>query len=1091
MTKNDFFKKIRLIFFLLAITLGVGGSVLVVMAGTNLHSFSTVTDGGQPYGALTYVSAASTFYGMTSVGGENEFGTLFSFADGVYTSLHHFGAESDGATPRGSLLFVEGHNKLYGMTSAGGAQACGVIFSYDLNPENLTPYSVLHSFDGGLEAEALGIGGCTPYGSLVYDAGGDLFYGMTNLGGETNQGTLFSLSGDGGTYTRLLSFGGDNAGVYPVDSLVYTGGNLVGMTSAGGIEGKGVLFTFDDSTYTAVHHFGGESDGSTPGGSFVLGSGSVVYGMTEEADTIFSYNLDTDAYELLHQFEGEQPYGSLVFDGRSRLYGRAGDALDGPGLLFYYDITTNSYEVLETFNDVTTSGTPPFGSLVYVEAGNALYGMARKGGINDAGAIYQTAASSYPNQFSFENQTGVSTNSSIPSAAVVIEGVYDTAPIQITACSSSCDYSVNDGGATGTVASNDSVVLTVTSGACDTTNSGTLDIGGVTASFSVTTSGCGGGGGGGDSTAPTLSQVTAVTTPTNDTTPSYTFNTTEAGTITYGGSCSSATTSATSGNNTITFSTLADGTYSNCTIRVRDSSNNNSSALSVNTFVVDTTAPVVSFSIPTTGSSLTVPLTFSATDTNGVTGYKITTSNTPPSSGWSDSAPTEYTFLSYGTKTLYAWATDAVGNVSTENSDSIVLTETPPPDEEEEEEDPGDNNDNNGGGGGGGRSSTRDISDEPVNDVPAVEVVPSEQAPEEVVKKSTPKEAPKKITVPTVTILDSPIKQRIQRSFTPQQVETIEISIKAIVAGITTVGGAIALASVLFLNPLARPEFILIPIRLWALLLMALGLRKKPAPWGTVYDAITKQPVDPVRVSLIDLDGNEVASSITDGSGRFGFAVEKGIYKVVLTKTNYLFPSHVIAQNNMRDELYEKPYFGDYIPYDPVAPIQKNIPIDPIDFDTAAWAKKNGDLSINYSKRELVAGQVFNTIFSTTFLLVAASLIVYPEKYNVIIFVLYIAAYIMRRQNDRAKHMGRMYDLYGKPLAHVVMKAYSAVDNTLVKSTKTNRKGRYYLHLPEGLYYIRVERKTTDGLYVPVYASPELMVRNGPLNKVFNIAYSQ
>ncbi|MBP9701179.1 MAG: hypothetical protein KBD54_02150, partial [Candidatus Pacebacteria bacterium] len=1087
---NKFFKKIRLFLFLLAITLGVGGSVLVVMAGTNLHSFSAVTDGGQPYGALTYVTSSTTFYGMTSVGGTNEFGTLFSLADGVYTSLHHFGAKSDGATPRGSLLFVEGHNKLYGMTSAGGANSCGVIFSYDLNPENLTPYSVLHSFDGGLEAEALGIGGCTPYGSLVYDAGGDLFYGMTNLGGETNQGTLFSLSGDGGTYTRLLSFGGDNAGVYPVDSLIYTGGKLVGMTSAGGTYGNGVLFTLDGSSYTVAHHFGVDAgDGTKPGGSLVLDSGSVVYGMTEETDTIFSYNLDTDAYELLHQFEGEQPYGSLVFDGRSRLYGRAGDALDGPGLLFYYDITTNSYEVLETFNDVTTSGTPPFGSLVYVEAGNALYGMARKGGINDAGAIYQTAASSYPNQFSFENQTGVSTNSSIPSAAVVIEGVYDTAPIQITACSSSCDYSVNDGGATGTVASNDSVVLTVKSGACDTTNSGTLDIGGVTASFSVTTSGCGGGGGGGDSTAPTLSQVTAVPTPTNDQTPSYTFNTTEAGTITVGGSCSSGTTSATSGNNTITFSTLADGTYSNCTIRVTDSSDNISSVLAVNTFVVDTTAPTVSFSIPTTGSSLTVPLTFSATDTNGVTGYRITTSNTPPSSGWSDSAPTEYTFSSYGTKTLYAWATDAVGNVSTENSDSIVLTETPPPDEEEEEEDPGEDNDNNSGGGGG-RSSTKTTLEQTIPEEPSAEVVPVEQ-PEDVAKADTSKENTIQNIVPAITILDSPIKQRIQRSFTPQQVETIEVSIKAIVAGITTVGGAIALASVLFLNPLARPEFILIPIRLWALLLMALGLRKKPAPWGTVYDSITKQPVDPVRVSLIDLDGNEVASSITDGSGRFGFAVEKGIYKVVLTKTNYLFPSHVIAQNNMRDEFYEKPYFGDYIPYDPAAPIQKNIPIDPVDFDTAAWAKKNGDLSINYSKRELVAGQVFNTIFSTTFLIVAASLIVYPEKYNVIIFVLYIVAYIMRRQNDRTKHMGRIYDLYGKPLGQVIMKAYSAVDNTLIKTTKTNRSGRYYLRLPEGLYYIRVERQTTDGLYVPVYASPELMVRNGTLNKVFNIAYSQ
>ena len=55
-----------------------------------------------------------------------------------------------------------------------------------------------------------------------------------------------------------------------------------------------------------------------------------------------------------------------------------------------------------------------------------------------------------------------------------------------------------------------------------------------------------------DTTAPTIAEVTAVTTPTTDTTPDYTFSSDEAGTITYGGSCSSTTTSAVSGNNTIT-----------------------------------------------------------------------------------------------------------------------------------------------------------------------------------------------------------------------------------------------------------------------------------------------------------------------------------------------------------------------------------------------------------------------------------------------------------------------------------------------------------------------------------------------------------
>jgi len=71
-----------------------------------------------------------------------------------------------------------------------------------------------------------------------------------------------------------------------------------------------------------------------------------------------------------------------------------------------------------------------------------------------------------------------------------------------------------------------------------------------------------------------LKEVTAVETPTTDTTPNYTFSSTKAGTITYGGSCSSSTTVAVTGNNTITLNALSDGTYSDCTITVTDNAGN-------------------------------------------------------------------------------------------------------------------------------------------------------------------------------------------------------------------------------------------------------------------------------------------------------------------------------------------------------------------------------------------------------------------------------------------------------------------------------------------------------------------------------------
>ncbi len=104
---------------------------------------------------------------------------------------------------------------------------------------------------------------------------------------------------------------------------------------------------------------------------------------------------------------------------------------------------------------------------------------------------------------------------------------------------------------------------------------------------------------------------------------------------------------------------------------------------------VDAAAPVVSaFTMPATSSALSVSVTtFTATDDVGVTGYLLTTNATAPlasDAAWTATAPTSYTFTTWGNNTLYAYAKDAVGNVSTAVT-AVVLIGTadgvivPPP----------------------------------------------------------------------------------------------------------------------------------------------------------------------------------------------------------------------------------------------------------------------------------------------------------------------------------------------------------------------------------------------------------------------------
>ena len=181
-----------------------------------------------------------------------------------------------------------------------------------------------------------------------------------------------------------------------------------------------------------------------------------------------------------------------------------------------------------------------------------------------------------------------------------------------------------------------------------------------------------------DITAPVISEVTAVTTPTNDSTPDYVFTTDEAGTITYGGSCSSATSSAVLGSNTVTFNTLVEGTYSDCTVSVTDVSSNVRNILSVPTFIIDLTAPVITLSGVT-------PVDISVGDTYTDAGATATdnvdlfvTINTTGS----------VDINTAGTYTLTYNATDTAGNVATSVTRTVNVNTvvTPPP---------------SGGGGGG------------------------------------------------------------------------------------------------------------------------------------------------------------------------------------------------------------------------------------------------------------------------------------------------------------------------------------------------------------------------------------------------------
>jgi hypothetical protein len=196
-----------------------------------------------------------------------------------------------------------------------------------------------------------------------------------------------------------------------------------------------------------------------------------------------------------------------------------------------------------------------------------------------------------------------------------------------------------------------------------------------------------GGGGTADTTAPTVTTFTVPSTATSLTVGISSFTASDNVAVTgYLVNESSTKPLATATGWTTTAPTSYTASASGARTLyawAKDTAGNVSASRSASVTITlpagaDTTLPtVLSFTVPSTATSLTVAITsFTASDNVRVTGYLVNESATKPSAsvtGWSATAPNSYTASASGTRTLYAWAKDAAGNVSASRSASVAI----------------------------------------------------------------------------------------------------------------------------------------------------------------------------------------------------------------------------------------------------------------------------------------------------------------------------------------------------------------------------------------------------------------------------------
>lgn len=313
-------------------------------------------------------------------------------------------------------------------------------------------------------------------------------------------------------------------------------------------------------------------------------------------------------------------------------------------------------------------------------------------------------------------------------------------------------------------------------------------------------------------------------------------------------------------------------------------------------------------------------------------------------------------------------------------------------------------------------------------------------------------------------------------------------SITKIIAIVGLIFGALfAVLPVLFSTPLSFSEIVLIPYRLWSLLMTLFGLRKRSRPWGTVYDSVTKQPLDPVMVTLSDMDGKEIATSITDMDGRYGFLVGPGMYRITPAKTHYSFPSAKLV-GKTSDEVYPNLYFGYPIEITQESEvITKNIPMDPDNFDWNEFAKRDQHLMTFYSKQTVIVAKVASALFSAGFTLSFIALVSSFELYNACIFALYVILFILRETGLKTRPGGKLVEKSGAPLSFGVVRVFTATSKTNVATRVADKYGTYYCLIQNGEYYVTIERKNADQSYTVLLTSPTIHVTNGFINMTFTI----
>ena len=248
--------------------------------------------------------------------------------------------------------------------------------------------------------------GATPQAPLTLAPDGSM-WGVMNVGGTYNRGTVFKVS-PGGTMTTLSSFYGNtngaDSGLNPQGNLVRASdGHFYGTSNTGGVNNLGCIFRVTPagelSTLVSFTGATGSVLGSNPINGLTLGNDGALYGVAQNSNSGYIFKVTTSGvFTTLVAFTGttgtnlgSAPRGNLVLGSDGNFYGTTATGGSGGGFGTVFKMTpAGTLTTLVNFTGTTGAalGATPTSGLVQHSNGN-FYGMTSAGGAYSLGSIFE------------------------------------------------------------------------------------------------------------------------------------------------------------------------------------------------------------------------------------------------------------------------------------------------------------------------------------------------------------------------------------------------------------------------------------------------------------------------------------------------------------------------------------------------------------------------------------------------------------------------------------------------------------------------------------------------------------------------------